>query len=187
MKTTKRIGSALIMALVLLALSGAARGGDIHDAASAGDVAKVKVLLAYNPDLVNAESTKITETQMVKFVEEAGIYARKVGKERVLKEFSDKTGKFVRAGGQLYIYAYDFHCVCLAHGSTPELIGKDLTNETDSNGLLVIQKLRDTARARKGFVRYGWNDPATGQEGKKLGFVMKVDNTYWLGSGIYLK
>jgi ankyrin repeat protein len=55
MKITKRIGPALIMALALLAWSGIARSGEIHDAAQAGDVAKVKSLLAGNPDLVNAK------------------------------------------------------------------------------------------------------------------------------------
>jgi hypothetical protein len=55
MKITKRAGMALVMALVLLAWSGIARSGEIHDAAEAGDVAKVKALLAGNPNLVNAK------------------------------------------------------------------------------------------------------------------------------------
>ena len=54
--------------------------------------------------------------------------------------------------------------------------------------MLVIQKLRDTAaKDGKGFVEFGWNDPATGKEGRKLGYVVKVDESMWLGSGIYLK
>jgi len=129
----------------------------------------------------------ITKEQMVKFVEEAAAYVKEVGREAALKEFSNRKGKFVREKGELYIYAYDFNCVCRAHGFTPNLVGQDLTAKKDSKGLLVIQKLRDTvAKNGKGFVEFGWTDPATGKEGRKLGYVVKVDDSLWLGSGIYL-
>jgi len=129
----------------------------------------------------------VSREQMVKFVDEAAAYVKQVGKEAALKEFSNPKGKFVRAGDELYIYAYDFNCVCLAHGYTPELVGNDLTDKKDNAGLLVIQKLRDMAKEGKGFMEFGWNDPATGKEGRKLGYVIKIDQTLWLGSGIYLK
>ena len=129
----------------------------------------------------------ITKEQMVKFVEEAAAYVKEVGREAALKEFSNRKGKFVREKGELYIYAYDFNCVCRAHGFTPDLVGRDLTAKKDNKGLLVIQKLRDTAAKNgKGFVEFGWTDPATGKEGRKLGYVVKVDDSLWLGSGIYL-
>ena len=123
---------------------------------------------------------------MVKFVEEAAAYVKEVGREAALKEFSNRKGKFVRAKGELYIYAYDFKCVCRAHGFTPDLVGRDLTAKKDAHGMLVIQQLRNTARNGKGFVEFGWVDPATGKEGRKLGYVVKVDDSLWLGSGIYL-
>ena len=130
---------------------------------------------------------KITKEQMVKFVDEAAAYVKAVGREAALKEFSNPKGKFVREKGELYIYAYDFKCVCLAHGFTPDLVGRDPTAKKDNHGLLVIQQLRDTAaRDGKGFVEFGWVDPATGKEGRKLGYVVKVDDSLWLGSGIYL-
>ena len=136
----------------------------------------------------NTASEAVSRKQMVKFVEEAAAYVKQAGKEAALKEFSKSDGKFVRANGELYIYAYDFNCVCLAHGYTPTLVGRNLTDKKDSAGLFIIQKLRDTAaKDGKGFVEYGWNDPATGKEGRKLGYVLKVDETLWLGSGIYLK
>lgn len=129
----------------------------------------------------------ITKEQMVKFVEEAAAYVKEVGQEAALKEFSNPKGKFVREKGELYIYAYNFKCVCLAHGSTPDLVGQDLTAKKDNHGLLVIQALRDTAaKDGKGFVDYWWTDPATGKEGRKLGYVIKVNDSLFLGSGIYL-
>jgi hypothetical protein len=128
----------------------------------------------------------ITKEKMVTFVDEAAAYVKEVGREAALKEFSNPKGKFVRDKGELYIYAYDFKCVCLAHGATPDLVGKDLTEKKDSQGMLVIQALRDTAaKDGKGFVEYRWQDPATGKENRKLGYVVKIDDSLWLGSGIY--
>ena len=124
--------------------------------------------------------------RMVKFVEEAAAYVKTAGKDAALKEFSNPKGSFVRENGQLYIYAYDFKCVCLAHGFTPDKVGKELTEYKDSHGLLVIQKLRDTvAKDGKGFVDFHWVNPATGKEEPKVGYVVKADETFWLGSGIY--
>ena len=46
----------LTATLAMLAWSGVAFCGEIHDAAEAGDLAKVKALLEANPDLVNAKA-----------------------------------------------------------------------------------------------------------------------------------
>ncbi|HRU07078.1 MAG TPA: cache domain-containing protein [Candidatus Brocadiia bacterium] len=124
-----------------------------------------------------------TTAEVEAFVEEAVAYARDRGKEEALKTFTAPGGLFHR--GQLYIYAYDFNCVCLAHGLQPELVGKDLTQHRDSRGLLVIQKLAEIARRGKGWLRFYWKSPETGKEAAKLGYVMKVDDTWWLGSGTY--
>ena len=32
-----------------------------------------------------------------------------------------------------------------------------------------------------------WDNPQTGKVEPKVGYVMKVDDTWWLGSGIYVK
>ncbi len=134
-----------------------------------------------------AAARAVTKAQMVAFVEEAAAYLKTAGRDAALKEFSDPKGKFVRAGGELYLYAYDFDGVCRAHGFTPELVGKDLTDKRDARGLLVIQKLRETVvRDGQGFVEFGWVNPTTGKEGRKLGYVVKIDDTLWLGSGMYL-
>ena len=164
----------------------------MHNTCVAAFLASVILALAGEQEQPQAprETTAtptITKEQLVKFVNEAAAYVKEVGREAALKEFSNRKGKFVRENGELYIYAYDFKCVCLAHGFTPDLVGRDLTEKKDNHGLLVIQQLRNTAaRDGKGFVEFGWVDPATGKEGRKLGYVVKVDDSFWLGSGIYL-
>jgi len=122
--------------------------------------------------------------EMVAFVEEAVTYARDNKKEDVLAEFSNRNGSFFR--GNLYIYAYDFDGITIAHPLQTELIGKSRLEELDAGNEYFIRNLRDTALNGSGFVVFHYVNPAHNNSvEKKLGFVKAVDNTWWLGSGIY--
>ena len=90
--------------------------------------------------------------------------------------------------GELYIYAYDFNGVLLAHPFDHEMIGVNRLKETDAEGGLFITDLRDMALTGNGFVRFYYMNPAHDQAVQaKRGYVKKVDDDWWLGSGIYTK
>ncbi|MDD1757546.1 MAG: cache domain-containing protein [Methanotrichaceae archaeon] len=85
------------------------------------------------------------------------------------------------------MYAYDFNGTCLAHPFKSDWIGENKLNETDSNGVLYIRDLINVAREEKGFTYSIFPNPAHDNRDEiKLGYVMKVDNNWWLGSGLYL-
>jgi signal transduction histidine kinase len=129
--------------------------------------------------------TAMPYAELVAFVEEAAAYAHTNGKDRALMEFSNKTGKFVR--GDLYIYAYDFQGTNIAHPFKSDWIGKNKMNITDSNGIPYIKNLVKVAREGKGFTYFIFPNPAHGNRDEfKIGYAMKVDDEWWLGSGIYL-
>ncbi len=130
-----------------------------------------------------AAPVKPARTDVEAFVQEAVDYANTQGKEAALAEFSNLNGSFER--GELYIYAYDFSGTVLAHGGDPALVGKNLINYQDPAGFYVIQALIEKARTGSGWVSYTWDNPQTGRQDPKLGYVMKVDDNWWLGSGIY--
>ena len=92
-------------------------------------LAKEESMGMANASLITTSNT----TGLVSFVESAVAYAQKNGKDKALKEFSNKTGSFVR--GDLYIYAYDFNGTCLAHPFKTDWIGKNKLDYTDSNGV----------------------------------------------------
>ncbi|HWQ47724.1 MAG TPA: cache domain-containing protein [Methanosarcina sp.] len=122
--------------------------------------------------------------KLVAFVEKAFEYAHVHGQEAALREFNNQTGKFVN--GELYIFAYDTNGTTLALPFQPELIGTNRWNITDANGNLYIQNLIDTAQSGGGFVRYLYADPAENFTVKqKLSYVMKVDDNWIIGAGIY--
>jgi signal transduction histidine kinase len=130
-------------------------------------------------------NTSSNETELVSFVESAAAYAHKIGKENALKEFSNKTGRFVR--GDLYIYAYDFNGTNIAHPFKPDWIGTNKLNMTDSNGVPFIKNLINAAKGGEGFTYFIFPNPAHGNKDEfKIGYVIKVDDNWWLGSGIYL-
>jgi len=125
------------------------------------------------------------KTQLVSFVQSAVAYARDNGKNKALDEFSNKTGSFVRR--DLYIYAYDFNGINIAHPFKPDWIGKNKLNETDSNGVAYIRNLINVAKEGRGFTYFIFPNPAHGNRDEfKIGYVMKVNDNWWLGSGIYI-
>lgn len=126
-----------------------------------------------------------TREQMVSFVQEAVAYANQNGKEESLTEFSNPNGSFFR--GVLYIYAYDNDGTTIAHPVNPEKIGVNRLNEKDAEGNLFIMDLRKAAYNGAGFATYTYINPVHNNTvEKKLGYVMKVDDSWWLGSGIYI-
>ncbi len=123
--------------------------------------------------------------ELVAFVQSAVAFAQEKGREAALEEFSNSNGSFVR--GELYIYAYDFNGTNIAHPFKPDWIGESKMNETDSNGVLYIRNLVNAARPGYGFTYFIFPNPADGGRDEfKIGYAMKVDEDWWLGSGLYL-
>jgi polar amino acid transport system substrate-binding protein len=121
---------------------------------------------------------------LVAFVEGARDFALNTSKEEAVKTFNDLNGSYVE--GNRYIFAYDFAGNCLALPIQPDLIGVDRINITDSNGVEYIRDMIALAQDGDSFVYYIKPDPAENMtQGFKLSYITKVDDTWWLGAGIY--
>jgi len=146
------------------------------------------LVLAKEESMGLANESYITlsnKTELVSFVELALAYAQENGKDKALEEFSNKTGSFVR--GDLYIYAYDFNGTCLAHPFKPDWIGKNKLDVTDSNGVPSLRNTLNVAKEGKGFTYFIFPNPAHGNRDEfKIAYAMKVDDNWFLGSGIYI-
>ena len=124
---------------------------------------------AGTPDPVPQGSSK---DEMVAFVEEAVAYAKTNGREKALSEFSNPAGSFVR--GDLYIYAYDYSGLTIAHPVNPEKIGVNRLEERDAEGTLFIRELMDASTDGTGFVTYTYINPTQNKRvERKLGYVEK--------------
>jgi signal transduction histidine kinase len=125
-------------------------------------------------------------SEMISLVEAAADYGREAGIDAAFAEISNPSGQFVDAKGH-YIYAYDYQGTLLAHPYLQDEIGTSLINRTDSFGMKNIQALVDTAQAGGGYVIFIWPNPDQGnREEMKIGYVLPVNDTWWVGSGVYL-
>ena len=90
-------------------------------------------------------------------------------------------------GGDGYFFLYDMNGRNLMHPRQPELVGTDMWNWVDANGVKSIQALIERAKKGGGFQRYHWVKPSTNRAAPKLGYVVPVANWGWvMGTGIYL-
>src|SRR5271157_4940459 len=133
---------------------------------------------------MSANFNQESRNNLINFVEAAVKYAKDNGKDKALKAFDDKNGTFFKKG--LYVFALDFAGNYLAHPTRPELIGKNGIDVEDSNGVKFNRNMIDLAKSEGGFTYYIYPDPARNMmPGLKLSYITKVDDTWWLGSGIY--
>ena len=83
-------------------------------------------------------------------------------------------------GSDGYFFVYARSGRNLMHPRQQELVGKDLWNMTDPNGLKVIQALMQSAETGTGFQRYAWQKPSTGQFAAKLAYVVMLERWGWM-------
>ena len=90
-------------------------------------------------------------------------------------------------GDDGYFFVYDKEGLNLVHPRMPDLIGTNLWNMKDSDGIYVIRELIARAREGGGYQRYLWPKPSTGRIERKLGYAVELPRWGWtLGTGIYL-
>ena len=133
----------------------------------------------------NQSTAKYTKQDVKNLVEKAYAYTKANGKAKALKEFMNPKGPFVK--GELYIYAYDFGGTVISHGGDPTLVGKNIISYKDPNGVLAVQDAANLAKTKgSGWMTCMFPNPITKQQQKKLIYVKKVDDNWFLGSGLYV-
>jgi two-component system NarL family sensor kinase len=121
---------------------------------------------------------------LVAFVENARDFALNHDKYEALKVFNDTNGEFIT--GNRYVFANDFEGTRLAMPFYHDQVGTNIIQFQDPNGVYVIQEFSDTAKRGAGFVYGIVPDAAQNMTYKlKLVYVMKVNDEWFLGSGLY--
>jgi len=85
-----------------------------------------------------------------------------------------------------YFFISNYDSMLICH---PSLQGRDMSEVTDSEGILIVPPLVQAARDHgQGFHRYYWNKlQGTGQFYKKMTFAKHIPDWEWvIGTGIYL-
>jgi polar amino acid transport system substrate-binding protein len=133
---------------------------------------------------MSANFSQESRNNLISFVDAAVKYAKDNGKDKALKTFNDKNGTFFNES--FYVFAYDFAGNTLALPIQPDLIGKNRIDITDPNGVEFTRDMIALAKSGRGFTYYIYPDPARNKtQVFKLSYVAKVDDTWWLGAGVY--
>jgi cytochrome c len=127
---------------------------------------------------------KGTAEQAVALTKKAVEAVKKEGQEKAFAQFNDPKGAFVQ--GDLYVMCYDMEGNNKCHGGNAKLIGKNLLEIKDKNGVFIVQELIKTAKSKegKGWVDYVWVNTVTKAIEPKSTYVEKVGDIL-VGVGIY--
>ena len=116
-----------------------------------------------------------TPIEAKELVQKAVAYVKANGEERALREFRNPKGRFVK--GDLYVFAYSPKAILLANPMFPNVVGKDLYNEPDTEGKRFRQVIVNTANSYgSGMVDYMYQNPLTKKEEVKVVYFQKVGN-----------
>lgn len=99
------------------------------------------------------ESDEYSTEELVKM---AVAYFNQNGKEATFALINNPTGPFVK--GDIYMFAYDFKGIAVAHGNNAALVGQNLIDQVDSRGKPITKALIAAARSKKGsgWIDYSW-------------------------------
>jgi len=86
-------------------------------------------------------------------------HIEKVGAKQAYKDFT--TDKLNWTKKDLYVMVYDGNGVVVAHGANVKLVGRDMLNTKDANGVPIVIGLLALAAKGGGWFNYDWPDPIT--------------------------
>ena len=125
---------------------------------------------------------RATLDQAKAMVKKARAYIKQVGPEKAYAEISNPKGQFVDR--EIYIYVYDKQLNNLAHGGNQKLIGKNLADLRDTDGVYLNKGLLEVAQKGGGTFKFKFLNPATKTIEVKTGYA-EMEGDVMVGSGVY--
>jgi signal transduction histidine kinase len=122
---------------------------------------------------------------LIRYVQTAAEFAKPEGREKAIAVFNDRNGTFTNKSR--YIFAYDYNGTTLVLPYQPEFIDTNRMNFTDTYGIRCIGWMLPQARKGGGASYIHYYNPETREAGLKLCYVEGIDDTWYIGSGIYGK
>lgn len=83
----------------------------------------------------------------------------------------------------LYVFVVDGTGLCLSHGARADLIGQNIIDLRDRNGLAFVPLF--LAVTERGWVDYVWTNPVTGAEEPKRTYIVRLGDLA-VGVGAYV-
>ena len=127
-----------------------------------------------------------TSLEIKTYVDNAVSFAQENGKEAAIAAFNNASGPFVN--GDVYVYALDYSGIALALPFQPGMVGTDFRPLKDATGKPYTDIEIQLAKGGGGYILYRYPYPADEQQSTlKISYVRPVDDTYWIGAGVYTR
>lgn len=140
----------------------------------------------YNPAAASGQTSEFFDVEakrssVIQLVNDAHTYLKNNETTKALHEFSH-SDNFIR--GEMYVFVFDAHGNCLAHGDQPELIWQNMYNQQDVFGFPYVQAMIMEAHAvpAGGWVTYQWKNTTKSTFVREL---HKDNKKYIVGVGFY--
>ena len=125
-----------------------------------------------------------TSEEAVALVKKAIAFYKANGMEKTAAEINGKTGMFESKDLYLFIAPVAPGPVT-AHGANAKLVGKELGDLRDVDGVYFTRRFREVAgKEGKGWVDYKWPNAKSGGLEAKSTYVERVDDVYF-ACGVY--
>ncbi|WP_277656998.1 methyl-accepting chemotaxis protein [Seleniivibrio woodruffii] len=86
-----------------------------------------------------------------------------------------------------YVFTYDYNGTAMTVGPYKDVVGKNLYDKSDANGVYFVREMIEKAKAGDGYVEYIWPKPSINKDAPKLSYVTRIDRWNWMiGTGIYI-
>ena len=126
---------------------------------------------------------RATKDEAVAMVKKAVAYIKSTGPEKAYTEITDRKGQFVDRDLYIVVYRLDGHV--LAHGGNAKLVGQDLADSQDVDGVYYVRDRMDLAKKSQNFWQdYKFADPTTKKIEPKTTYCEVLNDTAVCG-GIY--
>ena len=111
----------------------------------------------------------------------AAAYVREQGRDAATKAFMSPGAPW--HDRDLYVFVLNGKGVNLAHGISPALVGKDLSELQDVTGKYMVKEFLEVKT--EGSVEYFWENPKTKEIETKSSYIVRVDYDTLVGDGAY--
>lgn len=117
-----------------------------------------------------------TKAEAMAMVKKAVEFVKANGAEKAYAAFSDKNGAF--KDRDLYVIVYDIHGKCLAHGNNVKLVGRDLIDAQDADGVYYIKDRVAQMKTKTSFWQdYKFSNPVTKKIEPKSTYCERLNDT----------
>jgi len=135
------------------------------------------------PCAITQAADRGTREEAIAMVKKAVAQIKKDGLDKTIAAVNDPKGGYVDR--DLYVVIYDLKGTNLAHGANPKMVGKDLSNIQDVDGVYFIRDRIEIAKTKgSGWQDYKFVNPVSKNIEPKSIYLERSDNVI-VGAGIY--